>query len=96
MSQNNDDALNADAMLVEQIRGGDSAAWQALIDRYEGRLLAYTRSRIKDSAAAEDIVQEAFVGFLISLPNYDGGRPLESSPGRQIATNPNPRIASTM
>ncbi|WP_182867978.1 RNA polymerase sigma factor [Rhodopirellula sp. JC639] len=72
------DVPSADELLVAQIRDGDSAAWQSLIDRYEGRLLAYTRSRIRDSAAAEDIVQEAFVGFLISLPNYDGGRPLES------------------
>ena len=72
------DHLSADHLLINRIRGGDSDAWQALIDRYEGRLLAYTRSRIKDSAAAEDIVQEAFVGFLISLPNYDGARPLES------------------
>ncbi len=69
---------SADEILIAQIRDGDSEAWQSLIDRYEGRLLAYTRSRIRDSAAAEDIVQEAFVGFLISLPNYDGGRPLES------------------
>ncbi|WP_372894676.1 RNA polymerase sigma factor [Stieleria sp.] len=72
------DGPSADELLVAQIRDGDSGAWQSLIDRYEGRLLAYTRSRIRDSAAAEDIVQEAFVGFLISLPNYDGGRPLES------------------
>ena len=71
-------SLSADQLLIEQIRAGDSDAWQSLIDRYEGRLLAYTRNRIRDAAAAEDIVQEAFVGFLISLPNYDGGRPLES------------------
>jgi RNA polymerase sigma-70 factor (ECF subfamily) len=68
----------ADAYLVEQIRAGDSEAWQQLIDRYEGRLLAYTDSRIRNRASSEDIVQEAFVGFLISLPNYDGSRPLES------------------
>lgn len=71
-------ASEADAYLVDQIRQGDSDAWQALIDRYEGRLLAYTDSRIRNRASSEDIVQEAFVGFLISLPNYDGGRPLES------------------
>jgi RNA polymerase sigma-70 factor (ECF subfamily) len=69
---------SADDVLIAKIRQGDSDAWQMLIDRYEGRLLAYTRSRIRDAAAAEDIVQEAFVGFLVSLPNYDGGRPLES------------------
>ena len=68
----------ADAYLVERIRAGDADAWQALIDRYEGRLTAYTDSRIRNRATSEDIVQEAFVGFLISLPNYDGSRPLES------------------
>lgn len=68
----------ADAYLVQQIRQGDADAWQQLIDRYEGRLLAYTDSRIRNRASSEDIVQEAFVGFLISLPNYDGSRPLES------------------
>ncbi len=72
------DTSEADAFLVQQIRDGDPNAWQSLIDRYEGRLMAFTDSRIRNRATSEDIVQEAFVGFLISLPNYDGGRPLES------------------
>lgn len=72
------DTSEADAYLVQSIRAGDSDAWQSLIDRYEGRLLAFTDSRIRNRASSEDIVQEAFVGFLISLPNYDGSRPLES------------------
>ncbi len=67
----------ADTYLVDQIRQGDSDAWQTLIERFEGRLLAFTDSRIRNRASSEDIVQEAFVGFLISLPNYDGNRPLE-------------------
>ena len=68
----------ADSYLVQRIRDGDSDAWQALIDRYEGRLLAYVDSRIRNRATSEDIVQEAFVGFLVSLPNYDGDRALGS------------------
>ncbi|TWU49377.1 RNA polymerase sigma factor [Rubripirellula reticaptiva] len=68
----------ADIFLIDQIRQGDAAAWQTLIERFEGRLLAFTESRIRNRASSEDIVQEAFVGFLISLPNYDGNRPLES------------------
>lgn len=72
------DTSQADAYLVARIRAGDSDAWQSLINRYEGRLLAYTDSRIRNRATSEDIVQEAFVGFLVSLPNYDGSRPLES------------------
>ncbi len=78
MTESKKPANEADAYLVQQIRDGDTDAWRTLIDRYEGRLLAYTDSRIRNRASSEDIVQEAFVGFLISLPNYDGSRPLES------------------
>ncbi len=77
-SERESDKRTAEAYLVERIRAGDADAWQALIDRYEGRLLAYTDSRLRNRANSEDIVQETFVGFLISLPNYDGRRPLES------------------
>ncbi len=69
---------DTDRIIVERIRSGDSDAWGDLISRYEGRLLAFVESRIGRRAASEDIVQEAFVGFLNSLPNFDGKRPLES------------------
>jgi RNA polymerase sigma-70 factor, ECF subfamily len=64
--------------LIDSIRAGDSAAWQELIDRFEGRLLAFVNSRLRNRAASEDVVQEAFMGFLVSLPNYDDRTPLES------------------
>ena len=71
-------ASETDRLLIKRIRSGDGDAWGDLISRYEGRLLAFVESRIGRRAASEDIVQEAFVGFLTSLPNYDGRRPLES------------------
>jgi len=67
----------AEQRLVAEIRGGNQAAWGDLIDRYQGRLTAFVESRLANRSAAEDIVQEAFLGFLSSLPNYDGQRPLE-------------------
>ena len=67
-----------DSLLIKRIRSGDSDAWSDLIKRYEGRLLAFVDSRLSNRSASEDIVQEAFVGFLNSLPNYDGRRSLES------------------
>ncbi|MEE2827374.1 MAG: RNA polymerase sigma factor [Planctomycetota bacterium] len=67
-----------DQMLIRRIREGDSDAWSDLIKRYEGRLLAFVDSRLSNRSASEDIVQETFVGFLNSLPNYDGRRSLES------------------
>lgn len=68
---------STDALLVQRIREGDPEAWGDLIDRYEGRLRAFAESRVGNRSAAEDIVQECFVGFLTSLPNFDGRRPLE-------------------
>ena len=67
-----------DNVLIDRIRSGDADAWNDLIARYEGRLLAFAESRIRRRDVSEDIVQEAFIGFLNSLPNYDGKRPLES------------------
>lgn len=63
--------------LIEQVRAGNEAAWRELVNRFEGRLFAYVHARVKQRQAAEDIVQETFLGLLNSLPNYDG-RPLES------------------
>jgi len=67
-----------DKLLVDRIRAGDAAAWKDCIARYEGRLLAFAESRLRDRAAAEDVVQEAFVGFLTALANYDDRTPLEA------------------
>jgi RNA polymerase sigma-70 factor, ECF subfamily len=67
-----------DRLLVRQIRQGDSRSWNTLISRYEGRLLAFVDRRLHDRAASEDVVQEAFIGFLNSLPNYDEQRELQT------------------
>lgn len=69
---------NADRFLVEQIREGDQDAWRQLIERYGGRLLAFARARLASSPDAEDLVQEAFIGFVTSLPNYDSTQSLET------------------
>jgi RNA polymerase sigma-70 factor, ECF subfamily len=68
----------ADLLLIQRIREQDADAWNELIARFEGRLLAYVESRTRNRAAAEDVVQETFIGFVTSLPNYDQRRPLEA------------------
>src|SRR5688500_6614662 len=67
-----------DHVLITRIRRGESEAWNDLIGRFEGRLAAFAESRLGNKAAAEDVVQETFIGFLTSLPNYDEKRSLES------------------
>ena len=68
----------SDRLLVQQIRRGDARAWEHLIARYEGRLLAFVHRRLRDRSAGEDVVQETFIGFLNSLPNYDETRELQT------------------
>lgn len=68
----------SDALLVQQVRARDAQAWRQLIERFEGRLLAFVDSRLRDRAASEDVVQETFIGFLTSLPHYDEKRDMEA------------------
>ena len=67
----------SDTLLTRRIRSGEAEAWGELIARFEGRLTAFVESRVRSRAVAEDVVQETFIGFLTSLPNFDEQRPLE-------------------
>ncbi len=69
---------DSDRLLIQQIRQGEPRAWETLIARYEGRLLAFVQRRLRDRDASEDVVQETFVGFLNSLPNFDDRRELQT------------------
>src|SRR5437764_10120153 len=68
----------SDRLLIQQIRKGEPRAWESLIARYEGRLLAFVGRRIHDRTSSEDVVQETFIGFLNSLPNFDDRRELQT------------------
>lgn len=70
-------ADDADKLLVARIRAGDQEAWAECIARFEGRLLAFVDSRLRDRANSEDVVQETFLGFLVGLPNYNDQTPIE-------------------
>src|SRR5271154_984272 len=69
--------VTSDSLLVDRIQRRDEDAGRELTARFEGRLLGFVDSRIGHRAASEDVVQETFLGFLTSLPNYDRRRPLE-------------------
>lgn len=69
---------DGDKFLVVAIRKGDQRAWHQLIERYQGRLLAFARSRLRNPGEAEDALQETFLGFVTSLPHFDETRSLET------------------
>ena len=68
---------SSETLFISRIRSGEAEAWDEFIARYEGRLLGFVVRRVANRAAAEDLVQETFVGFLNSLPNYDPDQSLE-------------------
>jgi RNA polymerase sigma factor (sigma-70 family) len=59
-----------DKYLLDQVRRGDGEGWAALVARYQGRLLAFARARLRQPADAEDIVQDTFFHFLKGLPAF--------------------------
>jgi len=68
----------AERFLLEQIRQGNQDAWSQLVDRYQGRLLAFARRRAPKSADPEDLVQDTFLLFLRGLPSYRGQASVET------------------
>src|SRR3954451_23748483 len=61
----------ADRYLLQRIARGDAEGWQQLVERYQGRLLAFARGRLHRKEEAEDLVQDTFIAFLESI---GGGR----------------------
>jgi len=72
------DLTQAERYLIDQIRQGSPDAWSQLVERYQGRLLAFARSRSIGHADSEDLVQETFLQFLKGLPAFREEASLET------------------
>jgi RNA polymerase sigma factor (sigma-70 family) len=72
------DFSQADQYLIEQIRARNPDGWSQLVERYQGRLLAFARNKINRREDAEDLVQDTFIGFLQSLPRFRAELSLET------------------
>lgn len=68
----------AEQYLLDQIRHGEQNAWSQLVDRYQGRLIAFARSKTRDAVEAEDLVQDTFVNFVRGLASFRGQASLET------------------
>jgi RNA polymerase sigma factor (sigma-70 family) len=68
----------AEQFLLEQVRKGSGDAWAQLVERYQGRLLAFARRRLPRGADAEDLVQDTFLRFLRGLPDFRGQSSVET------------------
>jgi len=72
------DWTEAEQYMLEEIRRGSSDGWSQLVERYQGRLLAFARRRLPRGTDAEDLVQDTFLRFLRGLSGYREQASLET------------------
>ncbi len=56
-----------DAEQIQKVLAGDQAAYEPLVNAYQGRIFAFVAGRIRNFSATEDIVQNAFVEAYMHL-----------------------------
>jgi RNA polymerase sigma-70 factor, ECF subfamily len=76
----------SDAEVVARVRGGEPALFELIMRRYNRRLFRIARSILRDDAAAEDAMQEAYVSAYFKLGQFRGPEGFASWLC-QIATN---------
>jgi RNA polymerase sigma-70 factor (ECF subfamily) len=64
--------------LLEALRRGDEAAFVALVERYQGRLLRLALLYVPNRAVAEEVVQDTWQGVLVGLDRFEGRAPLRA------------------
>jgi RNA polymerase sigma-70 factor (ECF subfamily) len=64
-----------DDVLIERVRGGDQAAFEALYERYLPRVYQFVSRRVQNRADTEEIVQEVFVNIFSSIASFRGEAP---------------------
>lgn len=61
-----------DQLLVERVQQGDRAAFDALVLKYQHKIVKLISRYVRDQADAFDIAQEAFIKAYRALPNFRG------------------------
>src|SRR6266550_4901910 len=67
-----------DLYLIEQLRGGNEAAFVALIDRYATAMLRLAMVYVTAWAVAEEVVQETWMAVLEGLNRFEGRSSLKT------------------
>lgn len=66
-----------EAELISAARNGDSASFEPLIKKYQGRVFATARRYARRESEVEDIVQEVFIKAFQKLDGFRGEAPFE-------------------
>jgi RNA polymerase sigma-70 factor (ECF subfamily) len=63
---------------VVALRAGDEAAFATLVDMYHAKMLRLARTFVEDTAVAEEVTQEAWLGVLRGLMRFEGRSSLQT------------------
>jgi RNA polymerase sigma-70 factor (ECF subfamily) len=66
-----DAGTETDDAVLERLLAGDEAAFSALVTAHHASLLRLARTFVSDRGAAEDVVQETWVGVLKGLKTFE-------------------------
>jgi RNA polymerase sigma-70 factor, ECF subfamily len=58
--------------LIERLRAGDERAFDALVARHDAALRRVARTFVRSSSAADDVVQETWLGVIRGLADFEG------------------------
>jgi RNA polymerase sigma-70 factor (ECF subfamily) len=61
-----------DSELVDRLRRGDEHAFATLLDQYYDSMLHVARGYVSSREAAEDVVQETFLGVIQGIASFEG------------------------
>lgn len=67
-----------DLSIARRIAAGDHVAFERLMRRYNRRLYRLARAVLKDSAEADDVLQDAYLSAYRSLPQFRGDAALST------------------
>lgn len=63
---------NADALLVERVKRGDTRAFEMLVVKYQRRIERLIGRMVRDTDLVQDIAQETFIRAYRALPQFRG------------------------
>ena len=64
--------MEDDLQLIQRLRAGDEQAFTALVHRYQDAMLRLAASFVPNTAVAEEVVQDTWVGVLRGIAAFEG------------------------
>ena len=64
--------MEEDHALLERLRAGDEDAFRSLVDRHDGALRRVALTFVRTPSAADEVVQETWLGVVRGLKGFEG------------------------